>query len=71
MKQRVINPFCATPENHYPVNKVCVSLLRVATDGQVGLSRTISLQSVMCVGTASLLPCMFNASAPKTKARTT
>ena len=54
MKQSVINPFCATPENHYPVNKVCVSLLRVATDGQVGLSRAISLQSAMCVGIAAL-----------------
>ena len=33
------------------MNKVCVSLLRVATDGQVGLSRAISLQSAMCLGT--------------------
>ena len=51
MKQSVINPFCATPENHYPVNKVCVSLPRVTTDGQVGLNQTISLQSAMCLGT--------------------
>ena len=53
-KPNLSNPFCATPENHYPVNKVCVSLLRVATNGQVGLGRAISLQSAMCVGIAAL-----------------
>ena len=50
-KQIVTNPSCTTAEYHYPVNKVCVSLQRVTTNGQVGLSRTISLQSAMCLGT--------------------